>query len=57
MDKTILGRVLIDGGSSAEVLFWDTFQKMGLEEQILVPVDSHLIAFDGRESFQRGQHD
>ena len=38
VDKTILGRVLIDGGRSAEVLFWDAFQKMGLEEQILVPV-------------------
>ena len=54
VDKTILGRVLIDGGSSAEVLFWDAFQKMGLEEQMLVPVESPLIAFDGTRVFPKG---
>ena len=32
VDKAILGRVLIDAGSSAEVLFWDAFQKMSLDE-------------------------
>ena len=54
VDTTILGRVLIDGGSSTEVLFWDAFQKMGLEEQILVPVESPLIAFDRTRVFPKG---
>ena len=44
--------MLIDGGSSTEVLFWDAFQKMGLDEQMLVPVESSLVAFDG--TFPKG---
>ena len=53
VDKAIIGRVLVDGGSSAEVLFWDTFQKIGLDEDMLVPVESPLVALTGLESFQR----
>ena len=54
VDQAILGRVLVNGGSSAEVLFWDAFQKMGLDEKMLVPVESHLVAFDGTRVFPRG---
>ena len=54
VDQAILGRVLVDGGSSAEVLFWDAFQKMGLDEKMLVPVESPLVAFDGTRVFPRG---
>ena len=46
VDKAILGRVLVDEGSSAEVLFWDAFKKMGLDEDMLVPIESPLVAFD-----------
>ena len=54
VDRTILGRVLIDGGSSAEVLFCDVFQKMGLDEQMLVPAESPLVTFDGTKVFPKG---
>ena len=54
VDKAILGQVLIDGGSSAKVLFWDAFQKMGLDEQMLVPVESPLVAFNGTRVFPKG---
>ena len=45
---------MIDGGSSAEVLFWDAFQNMGLDEQMLVPMESPLVAFDGTRVFPNG---
>ena len=45
---------MIDGGSSAEVLFWDAFQKMGLDEETLVSVESPLVAFDGTRVFPKG---
>ena len=54
VDRTILGRVLIDEGSSADILFWDAFQKMGLDEQMLVPTESPLVAFDGTRVFPKG---
>ena len=54
VDKAILRRVLIDGGSNANVFFWDAFQKMGLDEEMLVPVESPLIAFDGTRVFPKG---
>ena len=53
VDQAILGRVLVDGGSSAEVLFWDAFQKMGLDEKMLV-LESPLVAFDERRVFLKG---
>ena len=54
VDKVILGRVLIDGGSSAEVLFWDASLKMGLDEQMLVLLESPLVAFDWTRVFPKG---
>ena len=44
----------MDGGSSADVLFWDSFQKMGLDEEMLVPVKSPFVAFDGTRVFPKG---
>ena len=54
VDRTILGQVLIDGGSSAKVLFWDAFQRIGLDEQMVVPAESPLVAFDGTRVFPNG---
>ena len=54
VDKANLGCVLINGGSSAEILFWDAFQKMGLDEQMLVPVESSVVAFDRTRDFSKG---
>ena len=44
----------MDGGSSVEVLFWDVFQKMGLDEEMLVSVESYLVAFNGTKVFPKG---
>ena len=45
---------MIDGGSSVKVLFWDIFQKVGLDEDMLVLVKSPLVAFDGTRVFPKG---
>ena len=45
---------MVDGGSSAEVLFWDAFQKMGLDEDMLVLIESPLVAFNGTRVFPKG---
>ena len=54
VDKAILGRVLVDKGSNAEVLFWNSFQKIGLDEDMLVPIERPLVAFDGTTVFPKG---
>ena len=34
--------------------FWDAFQKMGLDKQMLVLAESPLVAFDGTRVFPKG---
>ena len=53
VDQAIVGRVLVDGGSSADVLLWDAFQKMGLDKKVLVLAESPLVAFDGIRAYPR----
>ncbi|XP_065049834.1 uncharacterized protein LOC135679779 [Musa acuminata AAA Group] len=40
-------RIMIDTGSSADILFHDAFQKLGLTKQALKPVRSDLTGFTG----------
>nr|XP_009413510.1 PREDICTED: uncharacterized protein LOC103994799 [Musa acuminata subsp. malaccensis] len=40
-------RIMIDTGSSADVLYLDAFQKLGLAREALVPMTSTLIGFIG----------
>ena len=54
VDQAMLGRVLVGGGSSSEFILWDAFQKIGLDEKMLVPIESPLVAFDGTRVFPRG---
>ena len=46
--------MLVDGGSSVEVLFLDELQRMGLDEEMLVIVESPLVAVDGTRFFPKG---
>ena len=46
IDSSIVGRVLIDGGSSADVLFLNTFENMGLNRSMMRPTYQPLFAFN-----------
>ena len=43
-----VGRILVDNGSSADVLTWQCFVKMGLTEKNLHKSQYPLIAFGGK---------
>ena len=40
-------RVLVDNGSSADILYYHTFQQMRLGRDQLHPINSPLVGFDG----------
>ena len=47
-------RVLVDQGSSADVMFWSTFNKLQLSPDQLRPYDSCLYGFVGDQVEVRG---
>ena len=40
-------RVLVDNGSSADILYYPTFQQMGIGRERLVPTNAPLVGFGG----------
>jgi hypothetical protein len=42
-----LGKLLVDNGSSADIIFADAFDKMGLSKDLLQPPDTSLYEFGG----------
>lgn len=51
----IVRRVLVDNGSSANVLFFDTFKNMQLDERMLRRKTVTLIGFDGKSTSTIGE--
>jgi hypothetical protein len=45
-----LGKLLVDNGSSADIIFTDAFYKMGLSKDLLQPPDTPLYRFGGELS-------
>ncbi|XP_065624581.1 uncharacterized protein LOC112008184 [Quercus suber] len=47
-------RVLVDNGSSADIIYFSAFQQLRLEPKRLRPFDSLLISFSGDRVYPRG---
>ncbi|CAB4282843.1 unnamed protein product [Prunus armeniaca] len=45
--NSMVKRVMIDGGSSADMLFWSTFKRMKLDEKKIQPNPTPIYTFEG----------
>ncbi|XP_062100831.1 uncharacterized protein LOC133806757 [Humulus lupulus] len=54
VDHCLLGRVLVDGGSGVDILFWEVFQKMGLEENQIRTSAAPILGFNSQRVYPKG---
>ena len=40
-------RVLVDRGSSSDIIFWKTFKQMGVDQSLISPRTTPVVAFNG----------
>ncbi|KAJ1410850.1 hypothetical protein SESBI_21659 [Sesbania bispinosa] len=57
MAKYKVQRVLVDQGSSADILYWSTFQRLQIPQEWLLPFSGSLIGFAGDSVEVRGYVD
>ncbi|XP_020229310.1 uncharacterized protein LOC109810299 [Cajanus cajan] len=50
----IVRKTLVDQGSSADILYWNTFKQLGIPKSELVPYDEPLVGFSGKRVKTKG---
>jgi hypothetical protein len=53
MARWVIGKILVDNGSSADILFMKTFEKMSLSQYMLQPPNTHYWVSEENQSSQR----
>jgi hypothetical protein len=48
----VIGKILVDNGSSADILFFKIFEKMNLSQQMLHPPEYHCKVSEENQSIQ-----
>ncbi|XP_026420392.1 uncharacterized protein LOC113316425 [Papaver somniferum] len=48
-------KILIEGGSSVEILFYETFKKMGFRDDCLIPSTYNIFGFNGSTTRPKGE--
>ncbi|XP_047146895.1 uncharacterized protein LOC124819420 [Vigna umbellata] len=49
-----VSKVLVDQGSSLNILYWKTFQQMDISEDLIVPYNGQIVGFAGERVDARG---
>ncbi|KOM37625.1 hypothetical protein LR48_Vigan03g100700 [Vigna angularis] len=49
-----VSKVLVDQGSSVNILYWKTFQQMDISEDLIVPYNGQIVGFAGERVDTRG---
>lgn len=52
-----VGKVLVDQGSSANILYWKTFRQMEISEDAIMPFTEQIVWFTGERVDTRGYVD
>nr|KYP57510.1 hypothetical protein KK1_003774 [Cajanus cajan] len=50
----IVWKTLVDQGSSADILYWNTFKQLGIPEAELIPYNEPLVGFSGERVQTKG---
>jgi len=57
IENYVVKKVLVDQGSSVDILYWATYQKLQLPDTAMVPYDEPIYGFSGEQASTRGYID